>query len=795
MKKQSSNFRFFRVFRPADKIFVYDLTVTVAICSRSNACEAMTTAKRPRHTLRPANPARVARLERAARAGCRLLGCEWLVLRALSPETEATASVGDLDHAAIAAAEERLLRSAADVTVHGSIIAGRLRQDDGRVVGRFCLGGAAIEPTATRQSDRMEDGRREADDAGAASLQPVGAVRSECSHGANTSPVLDALRLLLLQAVVLDRVQTLRDRERKLARSDRRLLRCRDTELRRLRRLLDQTSRLARVGAWEYDVPGRSLTWSLEIFRILDLDPAVQPSFEEVPQFYREDIRDIVVGQMRAALLQGQPIESEFPVVTATGRNRWVRFVCEALMNRGRVVRLIGTVQDISDQRAKEEEVTFIATHDVMTGLPNRAVFRERLDSALAAAGKGTPPAQVGLVLIDIDHFKTVNDTLGHQAGDALLVEAARRIVVAAAGRGIAARLGGDEFALLVPGPIDRDELQAIGERVSRILVQPVHYGEESIPVTASVGIALSMPNGLPDDLLKDADIALYEAKNAGRNRAVTFDRSMREEIELRHTILRTVRQALDRNEMILHYQPKIRLSDGRLFGFEALLRWSRSDGFVAGPSFFGAALEDPHLSRVIGDLVIERTIAQAAEWHRRAFAFGHIAINVATSQFRRGDLAELVNETLCRHRAPAESLIVEVTENVLLSRDADEVRVTLERLSALGVKIALDDFGTGYASLTHLKDFPVDLLKIDRSFVSTLHEHRESQAIVRSISALARDLGIQVIAEGIETAEQQELVSRLGASIGQGYYFARPMAGTDVEERYFGADGHRATA
>lgn len=566
-------------------------------------------------------------------------------------------------------------------------------------------------------------------------------------------------------------------------------------EIGKQRRLLEQTSRIARIGGWEYDVPQRRLIWSDEIFRILELDPKSEtPAFEDVVQFYRSDARDLVIANMKGALKLGRAFEMEYPIITSTGRNRWVRCLCEAEMDRNGVRRLIGTIQDITEQRATEEEINFIATHDVLTRLPNRAVFQDRLDAALRAASSDAETG-VGLLLIDIDHFKEVNDTLGHPAGDALLTEVGRRLVAAAGPDGLVARLGGDEFAIMLPGEATGQAVRDLGWRVMESLKEPVAYGDESIPVTASLGSAFGRPGEAADQLFKDADIALYEAKSAGRNQVITFDRSMRDEIELRQSILRAIRQALDRKELVLHYQPQFSLKTRALCGFEALLRWNRPDGFVAGPSFFGIALEDPQLSLAIGDLVLDQAVAQASAWTKAGYAFGNIAVNVSSSQFRRGDLADAILGRLADYRLPPSVLSVEVTENVLLARETGNVATMLATLSDHGISLALDDFGTGYASLTHLKEFPVDLLKIDRSFVSTLLDHRESQAIVRGMIALAHDLGVSVICEGIETVQQADLLRQLGSDYGQGYLFARPMAPAQVEALFLKEPDVRAGA
>ncbi|WP_181703003.1 EAL domain-containing protein [Chthonobacter albigriseus] len=596
--------------------------------------------------------------------------------------------------------------------------------------------------------------------------------------------ILGQIAKVVSDRIRLHRIKIERTRENARKRARNAKIAEQKSEIGKQRRLLEQTSRIARIGGWEYDVQERRLVWSAEIFKILDLDPnGQQPAFEDVPQFYHPDMRDEVVANIKDALRLGRAFEMDFPILPASGAKRWVRCLCEAECDRtGAVRRLIGTIQDITDQIATKDEITYIATHDVLTGLPNRAVFQDRLAAALKVAGQDVGRC-VGLVLVDVDHFKEVNDTLGHPAGDALLAEVGRRLTEAAGPDGLVARLGGDEFAIMSPVSDDGRENGILANRIMALLQEPVAYGDESIPVTASLGSAVGRSGELADQLFKDADIALYEAKASGRNRTVPFNRSMRDEIELRQLILRAIRHAIEADELLLYYQPQYGLRSEDLFGFEALLRWKRPDGFVAGPAFFGIALEDPQLSLIIGDLVLDQAVRQAAAWHRAGYPFGHIAVNFSTSQFRRGDLAEMIIDLLARHAVPPAMLSVEVTENVLLARDSGNVVRTLARLSGHGIRIALDDFGTGYASLTHLKEFPVDLLKIDRSFVSTLLDQRESAAIVRGVIALAHDLGVAVISEGIETVEQRDMLRALGSDYAQGYLFARPMPAEDAED------------
>jgi diguanylate cyclase (GGDEF)-like protein len=579
--------------------------------------------------------------------------------------------------------------------------------------------------------------------------------------------VVDRLRL--------DRIRFERTRERAMKRARNAEIAAQKSEIVRQRVLLEQTSRMARVGGWEYDVTSDAMTWSPEVYRIVELPAAVRPSLGAMRNLVIESDRERISELFRRALADGHGFECETTIRTSLGRWRLVRCLCEPQVGKtGEVEGLVGTLQDVSDRRAIEDRIVYLARHDTMTGLANRAVFRERLEACLQ--GLEGLARTVGLCMVDVDHFKTINDTLGHQAGDELLIEIGRRFSAVIGDSGTVARIGGDEFAIILDRVAGAADVAAVGEALMRAAAEPVVYGDESIPVSLSVGVAVGSIGDSAEELLKNADIALYEAKGRGRNRSVVFDRTMRDELEIRQTILRDIRIAIERGELMPYFQPQVHLRDGRHAGFEALLRWRRRDGLVATPAFFGIAFDDPQLGRAIGETVIEQSAAQAGAWQRMGLAFDHVAINISSAQVRPGDLAEQILSALERHAVPAERFMVEVTETVLLSREAGVVGAALKQLKAAGVRIALDDFGTGYASLTHLKDFPVDLLKIDRSFVASLGDTRESRAIVRGIAGIARDLGIAVIAEGIETEAQAEILARFGIALGQGFLYARPM-------------------
>jgi diguanylate cyclase (GGDEF)-like protein len=590
--------------------------------------------------------------------------------------------------------------------------------------------------------------------------------------------VVDRLRL--------DRIRFERRRERAAKKARNAEIAAQRSEIVRQRVLLEQTSRMARVGGWEYDTATDVFTWSPEVYRIVEVPAAIRPSFPATLDFFVPADRDRVRGLFRRALECGAGFEYEATLETGLGRLRRVRCLCEPQSGRGGGVSgLVGTLQDISDRRAIEERILFLARHDTMTGLANRDVFQERLAAGLRDGVGGETGRLIGLAMVDLDQFKAINDTLGHQAGDVLLTEVGQRFVATVGGRGMVARFGGDEFAVVLDDIADANDLKAVGAALMRAAEEPVRYGDRAIPVSISVGMAIGRNGDSAEELLKNADIALYEAKGEGRNRAVMFEGAMRDLVEQRQAVLRDIRRALASGELVLWYQPKVSLADDGHAGFEALLRWCRSDGMVMTPAFFGIAFEDPLLGRVIGEAVIEQAAAQAGAWLRAGLDFDHVAVNVSTAQFLRGDLDARILGALARHGVPARHFMIEVTETVLLARDAPLIATALERLAAAGVHVALDDFGTGCASLTHLKDFPVDVLKIDRSFVGEADLDEHGVAIIHTILALARTLGLAVVAEGVETESQADLLRRGGCDFLQGYLFSRPVPAEIIEERW----------
>jgi diguanylate cyclase (GGDEF)-like protein len=416
-----------------------------------------------------------------------------------------------------------------------------------------------------------------------------------------------------------------------------------------------------------------------------------------------------------------------------------------------------------------------LARFDNLTTLHSRTAMREKLEnSARAAEALGQ---SVALILLDIDDFDDVNDTCGQAAGDACLQRVASRLIATVGAVGFLARMGEDEFALLLLGHTRRS-LGHILKGIQGALALPFSFDEHTLPLTSSIGIAVRCDGRTfdPDELLRDAALALKEAKASGKGCHRVFRRVLRTTCDEKIETLRGVRSALATGQLELYYQSKVTLRDRTHSGFEALLRWNKGDGYVVPPASFMAAFDDPSLSMEIGNYVIASAIAQARRWMIARVPFVSIAINLSASQFRDDQLANRILNAIATTNLDPWMIEVEVTEGVFLSATSDAVLNACKVLKQGGVRIAFDDFGTGFASLTHLRDFPVDTIKIDRSFITRLGEGQNTTTIVNAMVGLAHNLSMSIVAEGVETQAQAEFLKAIGCDAAQGYLFARPV-------------------
>lgn len=528
-----------------------------------------------------------------------------------------------------------------------------------------------------------------------------------------------------------------------------------------------------RMVAWERNTATGIIKRSENSVDLLGLDPD-----DEVAAFTRrihpEDIHK--VERLVADANAGVSTTIEARYTTPCGRPMWLAVRSE----KAGPDRIIGMTFDISDRKAAEEEVWRAAYHDPLTGLPNRALFQKQLESALAEAE--AKEGRVALLVIDLDGFKDVNASIGNAAGDALLVDTAARLLAIVGERGQVARIGGDEFAVIVRAAPSLSDAHAFAEEVSARLRAVCEFAGRAVSTRASIGVA-AYPEHHRDvaELIKDANIALDLAKKCGRNEVRLFSPEARAATEQRIRLRDEVRDALTSDEFAPFYQPKTSLDTGRIVGLEALARWLHPTRGVLTPAYFGAAFDDPELTTEIAAAMRRCIASDVGEWLDAGLDFGRVAINLASAEFADELLADRVLAIFGARGVSPSRLEVEVTETVFLGPSAHNVSATLRQFHEAGVKIALDDFGTGYASLSHLKQFPVDHIKIDRSFVRDLATDEGDAAIVAAVIGLGRNLGMTVTAEGVETRRQEEILRRMGCDHAQGYLYAKPLAGSRI--------------
>jgi diguanylate cyclase (GGDEF)-like protein/PAS domain S-box-containing protein len=500
--------------------------------------------------------------------------------------------------------------------------------------------------------------------------------------------------------------------------------------------------------------------------------------FDLVAPEYRDRFQAFVE---RAA--QGERGSLEFEIVGLKGTRRWLD--THAVPFRSRATNgtplLVAVTRDITKRKHAERDLVELAHHDALTGLPNRLLFTDRLRQAMVEARRHE--RLVGVALLDLDQFKKINDTLGHTTGDVLLVQVGERLRAALRAGDTIARLGGDEFTLVLTDMAHVDDATTVLQKIQGAFEEPFQVDGREFFVTASIGITL-----FPFDdqdvqaLLRNADIAMYRAKESGRNTWQFYAAEMTAKASESLTIENELRGAIERGELELHYQPQVSLTTGRVTGVEALLRWNHPRLGAVAPDRFIPIAEEVGLIVPIGVWVLRTACKQAQHWHQTGSPSLRVAVNLSARQCREPDFTEAVRWALTDSGLPPEALELEVTESLLL-RKIGGTATALEQLDALGVRFTIDDFGTGYSSLSYLKRLPIDALKIDRSFVRDIADDPDDAAIVRAIITMAGSLGIEVVAEGVETLEQLNFLQANGCDLMQGYYFSKPQPAAAITQ------------
>ncbi len=539
----------------------------------------------------------------------------------------------------------------------------------------------------------------------------------------------------------------------------------------------------AHGGLWEWDIAQGSVYFSPRWKALLGY---LGPEVGDTPGEWFRRVHPADLDRMRGALeahLAGDcpHFEDEHRIQRKDGSWTWVLARGLAVRQDGLATKMAGSIVDVSQRKLVEERLLRAAFRDSLTGLPNRALFMDRLNQVVARRRRH-PDAFFAVLVLDVDRFKVVNDSLGHGVGDKLLKAIARRLERCVRPADTVARLGGDEFTILLEEVSGVRGATRFAERVQTELVRPFQLAGQEVFTTVSIGVALG--DGSTDDargLLRNADLAMYQAKADGKARHEVFDHVMHARALEQLQLETDLRKGLERGEFVLHYQPLVRLADRRLRSFEALVRWQHPERGLVPPGRFLEMAEETGLIVPLGSWVLGRACRVLARWRDGDRRDLSMSVNLASRQLEQPDLVEEVARVLDETGIPPASLVLEVTENVVMGRGDAAVDV-LRRLKGLGVRLHMDDFGTGLASLAYLRRFPLDTLKIDRSFVSRMTEEVEDEEIVRTIVTLGQNLKLGVIAEGIETEEQLARLTQLGCDLGQGYHLARPLPEEEAE-------------
>jgi diguanylate cyclase (GGDEF)-like protein/PAS domain S-box-containing protein len=554
---------------------------------------------------------------------------------------------------------------------------------------------------------------------------------------------------------------------------------------------LAEAQALTHIGSWDWDVVTGEILWSDELYRIFGVDPdTFVPSYERYISVVRIEDRGRMEEVVEEAFAEKSGFDHEARITRPDGTVRLVHAIGRTrLDSSGEVVRMVGTCQDITEKKKLEEKVRHQAFHDSLTGLPNRELFLDRLEHARARQARGT--RSLGVLFVDIDEFKTVNDSNGHRAGDELLIEVGRRITPVLRTADTFARLGGDEFAVLLEEVEDADEVLTVADRIVRSL-SDAPFPQTEASISASVGIVMEEPSGsrTSDELLRDADIAMYAAKKKGKSRYELFDAAMRDEIEARLTMKRELQHAIENDELFLEYQPIVRIATQEIEGVEALVRWRHPERGIIPPLEFIPFAEDSGQINDIGVWVLRHAARAASRWQAEFPKDPPLRISVNVSALRfmeHGFIRELAG-VLSEVQLAPDTLVLEITESVLL--DSKAAAGQLAEVKKLGVRLAIDDFGTGYSSLGYIRSFPIDLLKIDKSFIDSVATGPEGSALARAIVKLGDSLGIRVVAEGVEDQSQADALAAMGCELAQGFLYSRPVSPASIDELL---DVHRA--
>jgi diguanylate cyclase (GGDEF)-like protein/PAS domain S-box-containing protein len=545
-----------------------------------------------------------------------------------------------------------------------------------------------------------------------------------------------------------------------------------------LAEVINSAQHFAKFGSWDWDSKSGKHFWSDGLYKILDINKQSIPSQQQFISCLHEDDRHYVKSEIERAMTERKPFELEARIRLSGGRERVVQQRGQVFELNNNQLRMTSIVYDITERKESEKRLSYLANYDTLTGLPNRNLFQDRLNHAIAQAQRYNH--KIAILYLDLDKFKSINDALGHHAGDTLLIEAAKRIKSQIREGDTAARLGGDEFIVVLEQLDTSEPVAIVAEHVLTELNESYEIDHHEVFASASMGITFYPDDGNDvETLLKHADAAMYLAKEKGRNTYYFYTDELNKLAHERLILENSLRMALEREQFQLFFQPQIELSSGRIIGAETLLRWMPDQNMVS-PARFIPVLEDTGMIIPVGEWVLQEACRTAKQWQQRYQDF-RIAVNLSVRQLRQANIVDDIETVLSKTQLQAKYLEIELTESTLIDKSISQQN--LANLEKIGVTLAIDDFGTGYSSLSYLQQFSVDVLKIDRSFIKDITHDRDDDAVTSAIIALSHKLDMIVIAEGIETAQQMDFLVKANCDQAQGFMIGRPMPKHQFEE------------
>ena len=567
-----------------------------------------------------------------------------------------------------------------------------------------------------------------------------------------------------------------------------------ETALRQSEERLANAQRIAKLGYWEWDKKSDVVLLSETAMQLVGIkQPQTEDRYEELIQYIPETDRYLINNAIRASIVKQRGASIEHQIIRTDGEKRFVHHEIEANFNeQGTVIKIVGTLQDITERKDAEEHIRYLAHFDSVTGLPNRAYMQELLNQWIRRGERYGHV--VAILFLDLDHFKRINDTLGHSAGDELLRQVADRLTDCvrasdcvgheANGKGNSvARLGGDEFVVLLSDIVNLHDASIVAKRILHVFSQPFELDSNQVVVTPSIGISgFPSDGGTAESLLKHADVAMYHAKSKGRNGYQFYSASMNAFMQERLSLENELRQSMKDHHFQLYYQPKIDTNTGAVIGMETLLRWNHPvQGFISPAKFIPVA-EETGLIVPLGEWVLRTACEQLSEWQKNGLPPLKLAVNLSVAQFRQKNLIKNIKYILNDSKLDPQLLELELTESMLMENVEASI-VQLEELKSIGISLSIDDFGTGYSSLSYLKRFPIETLKIDQSFIREVTVNSNDAAIVNATIALGHKLGLTIVAEGVETLEQVHFLQAENCDQLQGYYFSKPLPADEFIE------------